>query len=313
MSLLRVTLFGRFRAAYYGFSTQVKMLPSSQLLLAYLLLQPRRLHPRDTVMTVCWGDRPEQEARACLSTALWRLRRELRQEGHNDDFLLTTHTFEVGFNWESAHWVDVEEFESITRQVMGFAPDQLQAHHAQALEKSLSLYQGELLEGLHDDWVLRERERLRMVQLEYLVRLLAFNKLHGNFAAAMEYAQQILQLDPLREEIHCEVMQLYVANGQRALALRQYQICGAVLQQELDILPMESTQQLYAEICAAGQMDGGVTGAVGADVTTPSADVLAHMQQLLKKATDDLESVRRRVERAKQLLHKYRSDSSHNS
>ena len=57
-----------------------------------------------------------------------------------------------------------------------------------------------------------------------------------------------LDMNSLREEIHREMMRSYVENGQRALALQQYEICQATLAKELGTSPMEDTQALYTQI-----------------------------------------------------------------
>jgi len=52
----------------------------SQSLLAYLILHRQRPQPRDRLVGLFWGDRPERRARSSLSTALWHIRRCLTHE-----------------------------------------------------------------------------------------------------------------------------------------------------------------------------------------------------------------------------------------
>ena len=47
---------------------------------------------------------------------------------------------------------------------------------------------------------------------------------------------------------HRHLMQLYSWNGQRSEALRQYQECVRILEQELGVPPMEETTRLYEHI-----------------------------------------------------------------
>jgi DNA-binding SARP family transcriptional activator len=46
-------------------------------------------------------------------------------------------------------------------------------------------------------------------------------------------------------------MRCYLAQGQRHLALRQYQMCTETLRQELDLGPSVETEQLYQSIASA--------------------------------------------------------------
>jgi tetratricopeptide (TPR) repeat protein len=119
---------------------------------------------------------------------------------------------------------------------------------ARRLEDALRLQTGELLEGFYADWALAERERLRFLNLKSHVRLMFYKKHLGAFEDGLAWARRALVLDPLREEIHREVMRLYAANGQRSLAIEQYRTCCRVLDEELGIPPMEETQQLVSQI-----------------------------------------------------------------
>jgi DNA-binding SARP family transcriptional activator len=47
-------------------------------------------------------------------------------------------------------------------------------------------------------------------------------------------------------------MRCYLAQGQRHLAIRQYQSCVEVLKQELDLTPSEETLALYQRITTTG-------------------------------------------------------------
>jgi DNA-binding SARP family transcriptional activator len=49
--------------------------------LAYLILYRNRPHSREVLTGIFWGDHPENRARSCLSTALWRLRKALEPRG----------------------------------------------------------------------------------------------------------------------------------------------------------------------------------------------------------------------------------------
>ena len=65
---------------------------------------------------------------------------------------------------------------------------------------------------------------------------------------ALRCGQQILTLDPLREDVHRELIRLHLRRGHRALALHQYEQCRAVLDDELGVEPMEETRALCAAL-----------------------------------------------------------------
>lgn len=249
MSILRISLFGSVIIAHQGWSAGVKITHTVQALLAYLLLHRHRYHHRDVLVNLFWGDYTEERARSCLSTALWRLRRILEPHGiPQGTYLMTTSLGEIRFNSASDYWLDVADFEETVERVLKQPIDILTTSNMQELDHALKHYTGELLEGFFDDWIIRERERLRLMHLNGLARLMRYYQQQAAYEESIAYGQQILNHDPLREEIHRELMRLYLASGQRALAARQYEACREILATELGILPMQETQALYNQI-----------------------------------------------------------------
>ena len=164
----------------------------------------------------------------------------------------------------------------------------------------------ELLEGFYDDWVLRERERLRLLYLRCLRRLMQGYRQQGAYEDSLASAQQILACDPLHEEVHREAMRLYCDLGQRSLAVRQYQRCREILADELGILPMEETQALYARIAGHGCPAPGQS-----DVITGSAcphqavqQAVQQLRQAMDKSALAQARLRRAVAQLEQLLPK---------
>ncbi|MFQ6102462.1 MAG: BTAD domain-containing putative transcriptional regulator, partial [Anaerolineae bacterium] len=193
MRVLRISLFGGVRIAHDGQISGMKVTRIVQTLLAYLLLQRHRSHPREVLAGLFWGDHSQERARSCLSTALWRLRRVLEPEGTpRGTYLMTTPAGEIGFNRESDHWLDVAVFEEQVGRVLAKPIHAVEAAGVRELESALQLYRGELLEGFYDDWALRERERLRCLYLNSLAHLMRYYKHHGAYEQSLAYGQQIL-------------------------------------------------------------------------------------------------------------------------
>jgi DNA-binding SARP family transcriptional activator len=63
-----------------------------------------------------------------------------------------------------------------------------------------------------------------------------------------------LAVDPVWEDAYRAQMRAYQAQGNRPLALRTYQQCIQVLEQEFGVEPLPETQQLFHEI--RGQTQG---------------------------------------------------------
>jgi hypothetical protein len=70
----------------------------------------------------------------------------------------------------------------------------------------------------------------------------------ANYQTARRYALRQLELDPWREEVHCQIMRVLALDGQRSAALAQYETCRRVLAEELGVEPSATTRDLYEQI-----------------------------------------------------------------
>jgi DNA-binding SARP family transcriptional activator len=105
-----------------------------------------------------------------------------------------------------------------------------------------------LEEDLYEDWAAVEREHLRTKYCELADRLSELYVRNGEHNAAIALCQKILGRDNCHEPAYRRLMRCYLAQGQRHLAVRQYQTCIELLQTELDLGPSEETEALYQYI-----------------------------------------------------------------
>jgi DNA-binding SARP family transcriptional activator len=251
MALLRIQLFGTVRVSHADHPRDARLIHTVQALLAWLVLNRRKTHAREALAGLFWGEQREDRARSCLSTALWRLKQALEPDGVPHGAYLISEPAAVGFNGESDHWLDVAAFEEGVEplRTLGAAADS-RPDWSRA-EAAIGQYTGDLLEGFYDDWALRERERLRLLYLDSLATLLRHYSEAGTMDEALRCGQRILTLDPLREDVHREMIRLHMRRGHRALAREQYERCRAALDDELGVEPMEETRALCAGLLPA--------------------------------------------------------------
>ncbi len=158
----------------------------------------------------------------------------------------------VCFSRLASYWLDVEAFENLIGSYGDSPNSVLTSERAAQLAEAVDLYTGDLLEGVYEDWCLYDRERLRLLYLNGLGRLLAYHAAHGGYEQALNYGERILAHDNTRESVHRQMMQLYWLLGERAAALAQYKRCAQILRDTLDISPMEETRRLYNEMLRDG-------------------------------------------------------------
>ena len=245
--MLKVRLFGTGQATFLdrpliGFSNQ-----QAWLLLCYLLLN--KLHPqnRERLAAVFWGDQPAQVARKNFRNTLWRLRQMLSLTGMRPEDYLHVNEESISFLQYAPCWLDVDAFESAGHWANLPAAD-LQPAHVKEMEDAVDLYGGDLLENIYEDWCIYDRERLRMLNLNMLNKLMVYYGTAGSFETGLRFGERILCYENTREDIHRQMMWMYWRSGNLSAALAQYKLCAQILRDEMGVRPTESTQQLYEQI-----------------------------------------------------------------
>jgi DNA-binding SARP family transcriptional activator len=203
-------------------------------------------------------------------------------------YLLADPVGDVGFNCDSDYWLDVAALEEGVHRLQRATADQ--ERDLAAAEQALAQYAGDLLDGFYAEWALRERERLRLLYLDGLGLLLHRYAELGDLDRALACAGRVLELDPIREEVHREVIRLYLRAGRRGDALRQYQTCRELLARELGVDPMPETHALCEDL-ASGSLD-----LTAAEPPVPSA--AGQLLQPLRRAARHLDVVRAQLRRA---------------
>ena len=126
-------------------------------LLAYLAVEADLPHSRESLASLLWPDYPQQAAMTYLRNALADLRLLLGDRQAQTPYLKIIHDL-VQFNGDADCSLDVRNFFVLTSK-----PGEIDQ-----LERAVSLYRGEFLEGFtlkdcreFDDWCYFMRERVR--------------------------------------------------------------------------------------------------------------------------------------------------------
>ena len=124
-----------------------------------------------------------------------------------------------------------------------------------ALQAAVDLYTADFLAGFtlpdspdFDDWQAYTTEQLRRRARTLLEKLAWAYAAAGEGERAIATAHRRLALDPLDEDAHRALMQFYAQSGQPGAALRQYEQCRQILEDELGAPPAAETTALYERI-----------------------------------------------------------------
>lgn len=242
---LQLQLLGGFNVSFDGAPVSGFHQPRLQSLLAYIVLNRHTPIARSAIAFLFWPDSTDKQARTNLRKLLYSLRKALPKA----DRYLDVTTESIAWQNAAPFVLDVAEFEEHSAQALGTESTK------GALKEAVSAYQGNLLPGFYDEWILLERERLRSLYAEVLSSLSAIYENARDYGAAVRVAQRLLDLDTLQESTFRLLMRLHLFNNDRGAALAVYHQCSTILREELGVDPSPLTAEHYNRVL---QLDSAV-------------------------------------------------------
>ncbi|HVP20231.1 MAG TPA: BTAD domain-containing putative transcriptional regulator, partial [Anaerolineaceae bacterium] len=236
--MLEFRFLGQFEIRLDG---RIIELPNrqAQSLLAYLVLNQKIAHRREKLAGTLWPDYPDEIARRNLRQTLWHLRRAVNDEHHK---VLHSDDLTIAFEEHDQIWVDVTVLDR--KVTPGWS--------IQDLIASTSVYQGELLPGFYEDWILSERERQQLIFEQKIKLLVAQLTEAGRWEDTLEWGERWITLGNGSEFAYRAMMTAYGSMGDLASANSIYQRCRDALKKDLNIDPSPETVELFERIIHTG-------------------------------------------------------------
>ncbi|MCP4289575.1 MAG: protein kinase [Gammaproteobacteria bacterium] len=257
MPHLHLTLFGQPQLSQNDQPIDLKS-RKGLALLAYLAVEGSG-QSRDGLAALLWPEYDQSRARANQRRTLFTLNKTPVRDW------LAADPETIALRLDDADQIDVVTFARLVA-----------AGSIEALEQAAALYQGDFLAGFYvpdseafELWATIQREHFRRQALEVLDRLTEHYLKQADFPQAEITARRQLELDTLRERAWRQLMAVLAGSGDRSAALRQYQRCVRLLNDELGVPPAEETVALYerlrSETRRRGKMIAGTFAIVDGD------------------------------------------------
>ncbi|HRW09104.1 MAG TPA: BTAD domain-containing putative transcriptional regulator [Caldilineaceae bacterium] len=240
MSSDSLCLLGTFQLIHHG-QPLILGQPRLEELLALLALRPGVPVARTQLAYHFWPDSSERQARTNARNLLFKLKQLWPQV----DEVIEIGRTEVTWRGDAAVVLDSQSFLDYCNKADEAVPA---AERVPLLVEAVASYGGELLPSSYAEWVLTEREQLRLrfvAALEALIDgLLALRR----YDEALQRATQLRDHDPLHEASYRLMMQIHSLLGDRVAALRVYHACVSMLEKELGVEPSPATSRLHAQL-----------------------------------------------------------------
>ncbi|MEU6152940.1 bacterial transcriptional activator domain-containing protein [Actinosynnema sp. NPDC047251] len=203
---------------------RVHVVPSARKLVALLALREAPV-TRSVAAALLWRETTARRAAACLRSTLWRLS-EPGVVSTADDTLFLRPGVEVDFHR--------------ARRLVDAATSADRAPEPEAV----ALLRTDLLPGWDYPWLHEEQDWWREARLRALEALSARFRSSGDRLRAHQAALAAVQTDPLRESAHRTLVELHLAEGNPAQAVRQYTAYRLRLRSELGLEPSPEIHRL---------------------------------------------------------------------
>jgi DNA-binding SARP family transcriptional activator/tetratricopeptide (TPR) repeat protein len=246
--MLHVTLLGEQSIIDVATGTARTRSSRTIALVTYLVLHAGSPQSRQRIAGMFWPDSSD-------SQALTNLRRELHSLRHilgEERCVLVTQTDLCWRDTPTAR-VDVRLFDLERRAALAAEAAEDADSALRHADAALAEYQGELLPGNYDDWLLEARSELQQQCVELCGLICQTRIRRGELTRALDAARRRIQLQPLDEVGYRVLMGLHADLGDRASAISTYHNCASVLERELGVLPDQSTRAVLQRLMANQQ------------------------------------------------------------
>ncbi|HEY6073243.1 MAG TPA: BTAD domain-containing putative transcriptional regulator, partial [Anaerolineales bacterium] len=211
--MLEIRLLGGFDVRSDGNSVRIPSRPA-QALFAYLTLNPGIAHRREKLAGLLWPESTEESARDYLRHALWRIRKSFPSQTN----FLVADEMAISLDLPKDARIDTRSIENLGESAA-----------AAELEAALGAYQGELLPGFYEEWIVLEREHLQAVYEHNMARLMALLHGEGRWQEILEWGERWVSLGQKPEPAYRALMSAHAALGEMSKVAATYERCEKAL------------------------------------------------------------------------------------
>ncbi|MFE4823852.1 BTAD domain-containing putative transcriptional regulator [Streptomyces sp. NPDC056704] len=225
-------LLGDFEVTHGG--ARICLHAGAQRLLAFLALQSDGVN-RQMAAERLWPDCPPCRAAANVRTALYQIR--------HTGMPMAIESLDHRLRLSPSTGVDLHSVREHAQSIVT-GLDQLPVS-ADSLTETLSAV---LLPNWAEEWLVLERERWGHIRLHALESLAQQFLDSGRYLPALQAALAATSVDPIRETAHRIMMEVYVAEGNVACAIKCYKNYREFLEKELGAAPSSRMAMLARDL-----------------------------------------------------------------
>jgi len=200
---------------------------------------------KEEIYQALWPDQDESGANRSFKVALNALLKTLEpgRKARAESFFIKKEGQTYGLNHQAGYDLDIASFEE---WIIAGLEEKDANRSKDLLERGLKRYEGNYLEDRRlADWCLNERERVQVLFLRGAEKLAQVSVRLQDFDTCIQWCEAILRVDRSWEEAYRLMMYSYYQKNNRPQAIKWYQKCCRVLEDELGVEPMHPTKEMF--------------------------------------------------------------------
>lgn len=218
----------------------------------YLAANQNKSVSKSKLCELFWYDSDESDARTSLRQTLYLIKKYAKEEiflQQEEDSLIISETDFCRLNSNLEIWVDITEFKTTIEKAEQAknVKDKIEYY-----KKAMNLCPGIFLDDFYirenaqfEEWAILERERINLEKESVCRNIAILYQKESQWDNAIVFLKKLLEIDPLLEDVHLQLMQVYYNKKERGKAINQFHQCTKILSAELNISPMPEIRNFY--------------------------------------------------------------------
>jgi DNA-binding SARP family transcriptional activator/tetratricopeptide (TPR) repeat protein len=203
---------------------------------------------KDALIEMFWSDEDLDAIEKNFHPTISHIRKALNSRQTLKQNFLMFRDGAYQLNPELSYSIDTEAFELALAAAEKAKQEKDAPALRAALESAHSLYRGEFMPGVYEDWAEQRRTYYREQFARILAALAKQSFSEKRWSAALKFANQILADDPYREDMHRLVMKTFAAQSKPAAVRGQFETLTELLKKDLGITPAPETRRVFDDL-----------------------------------------------------------------
>lgn len=226
-------------------------------LLIYIVFAPDQCVAREQIMALLWSESDEKAARYNLRHNLWKIRRVMRINDLEDDWLEADNQFVRIVNKDI---LEVDAFQLIHLHQKGIDQEWCFTEHQ--VKQLVTLYKQHFFDHFYltdcedfNDWLYFKREEFQRLYIQCLNESAKVYETEQQLDIAIDLYKELTNFMPYDDEVHLSLVRNLYETGDYFNALRYYEQHRKKLRMDLNVNPSTALQTFVEQIQNKKQED----------------------------------------------------------